>query len=331
MNLFFSSHEILITIIGTFSTLFSLLAGFGTAVYLIDKRFSPGEKIRNSLITISVILSVVLLFCVVQYVPDYLIDGKIDNIYLVEKNGNYRLTVRFTRKSSHGMSTVFSHRIKTYDLTDGRLLGSLNLAKRYYLDDYIIFGPFNNNAWGYSSQTGICLLDLFRPLIVADEDKIKKLNPFLGSNIQLMPGEKINCFDTITFGIYVYSENGTIYRIDPDLKAVLYKKPENRRKHDKKNCAVCRHNSLFRNDIANSSIGWRQDRHLETELLFIDKNNNILNRIDITKVFGEKSNLYTTARVNNKVLLFITNQRYTLKAVRTDPETGGVMGQVNYF
>jgi hypothetical protein len=331
MNLFFISHEILIILVGIFLTLFGLLAGFGAIVYLIDRRFSPGEKIRNRLIIISIILTVILLFCMVQYVPDYLIDGKIDNIYLVEKNGEYRLTVLFTRKGSHGMSTVYSHRIKTYDLKEGRLLGRLTLAKRYYIDDYAIFGPFNNNAWGYSVQTGISFLDLFKTSIIADENKIKKLNPVLGSNIQLFSVKKISNFDAVTFGIYVYSGNGAIYRIDPDLKAVLYNKSKNRAEHNKNKCAACRHNALFKGDIINTNTGWRQDKHIKNMLLFIGKNGKTLNKIDIIKMFGEKSNLYTTARVNNEVLLFITNGGYTLKTVRTDSETGAVLGQVKYF
>jgi hypothetical protein len=117
-------------------------------------------------------------------------------------------------------------RLKAYDLKSGEVLGSVQFFNRHYNHDYQMFPIFDNKAWGYSDKTGLQLLDLAKPAIIADQEEIFRLNPQLGEKISFnFYGEE---YDPLTNGLHVLAEDGRVYRIDTDLKAAAVDRVPNR-------------------------------------------------------------------------------------------------------
>jgi len=297
----------------------------------LTKRFKLSTKWDNRLTGVAIVLAAFTCFCVLFYIPGYFNDGKIKNIYITEIEDETRVVVWFTRiDSPAGVSTSYSHRIKSFNLRTGETTGRLTLAQDSPINDYHIFGPFNNNAWGYSQQTGISYLDLFDAKIISDDAGIVKRNPVLGDKIELRPGTESKCFDSVTFGIYVYAANGDIYLIDPDLKAIAKSDIRDQKTHDTKTCAVCIHEALLI-DISKSNVGWAFDEDSKQILSFKNKQGKELNRINLIEMFDEESRLYAAVHINNENLLFITRAGRTLTAIKSDPETGKILEQIEYF
>ena len=96
------------------------------------------------------------------------------------------------------------------------------MLKRYYDDDYRIYWLSSRYAWGYSRKTGIQLLDLVKPELVAEEKEILSRNPELGNSIKLLYEDYM--IDPYTHGIHVETKDKKIYRLDPDLTAKLVTK-----------------------------------------------------------------------------------------------------------
>lgn len=151
-------------------------------------------------------------------------DGRINQLYI--NDDPPRLAVWFTRTDSIELANYYAHRLKTFDLEKGTLLGRLDLAKWEGINDFELFGPFDGKAWGYSKKTGVRLLDLFQAKVLFSQEEILKRHPELAKPL------KAYAFDPQTNMLYMVAANGKFYGIYPDLKvlplrvdvAVLYPK-----------------------------------------------------------------------------------------------------------
>lgn len=298
----------------------------------ISKRFFSGSKGRSFLLGLAVFGAAISFYLLLMYVPDYLNDGQIEYTYLVKKNNETRLVVWFTREDTPaGMTEAYSHRIKCFDLDTGAQRGRLTLSRRYFYNDYRIYGPFHHFAWGYTAQSGMVYLDLFEASVVADEKDILKRNPMLGEKVRLTTGANGKRFDPVTFGLYVYTAKGDVYRINPDLNATHLRAIEKEKeKHVRQTCAVCQHMAQFI-DVKKTKNGWHWDDAPGEILRFISKDGRILNTIDVHAMFDDKTYLYAAARVKGEIWLFMTMKRYTLSAVRTEASTGKLIGKIDFF
>ena len=332
MSYFLDTYGIPFSFIGGFIALVILLITYCAIAEWISKRFRLNRKMQSALLGAAVFGAAISLYVLMLHVPDYLNDGRIRNIYIVEKSGDTRLVVWFIREDTPaGMTRVYSHRIKSFDLETGEPCGRLTLSRRYLFNDYTIYGPFDQFAWGYSGNNGMAFLDMFDAAIVADEQEILERNPVLGDKIRLTTGPDKKRFDPVSFGLYMYTANGDIYRIDPDLKASNVKtlNIENQ-VHDTASCAVCRHMSQFI-DIEKATSGWGYDGNPEGVLSYRDKNGRALNTISLYELFDDKRYIYAVARVKGETWLFATMNRYRLSAIRTEVGSGKILGIVDYF
>lgn len=247
MSYFFDTYGTPFMFIGGIVLLFILLAAYCTAADRVTRRFHLSPKTGAVFQGVAVFGAGSTLFLLMWYGPDYLNDGRVKNIYIVEKNDDVRLVVWFVREDTPaGMARVYSHRLKSYDIDTGECCARLTLSRRYRYKDYTIFGPFEQVAWGYSGQKGMAYLDVFDAESVADEKEILRRNPVLGDHVRLTQGPDGKRFDPVTLGLYVFTANGDIYRIDPDLKATHVETIDFENEvHDRSTCAVCRQMAQF--------------------------------------------------------------------------------------
>lgn len=332
MSYFLDTYEWPFVFIAGLIVLAVLLMAYCYLAYRTTKRLKSSSKWVSFSQVLAVLGAVISFFLFLCYGPDYLNDGRIEHIYLVEKNNHKRLVVWFTRKDTPaGMTWVYSHRIKSFDLDTGGQRGRLTLSRRYWPNDYRIFGPFDHFAWGYTHQNGMVYLDLFEADAVADEKDILKRNPELGGEVHLVTGKGARRFDPVTFGLYVYTANGDIYRINPDLKATNVRSIDtSKERHVKETCAACRHDAQFI-DIEKAKTGWVKSARDDAILRFTDKGGRTLNVINLHAMFDDRSYLYAAAHVRDEIWLFATMERYNLSAIRTDAHTGKLIGQIDYF
>ena len=332
MSYFLDTYGTLISFIGGFVVLVVLLIVYCTIADWISKRLRLNRKMQSILIGAAVFGAAISLYALILYAPDYLNDGRIRNIFIIEKNGDHRLVVWFVREDTPaGMTRVYSHRIKSFDLDTGEPRGRLTLSRRYLFNDYTIFGPFEEYAWGYSGHNGMVYLDMFEAIAVAREEEILKRNPVLGDKIRLTKGPNKKRFDPVSFGLYVYTANGGIYRLDPSLNATNVTTLDLEKQiHDRAACAVCRHMDQFI-DIEKATTGWGYDDKSEERLRYRDAGGRTLNTINLQALFDRKRHLYAVARVRDELWLFATMERYRLSAIRTEAGSGKILGIIDYF
>jgi len=141
-------------------------------------------------------------------------NGKIREIMIFNEDRVPRLTLWFERNRSIGRGMVCEQWLKSYDLQNGgKRLGSVILVNG---SDYRFYKSDSHIAWGHSHKTGIHLLDLAKPAVLAGEREFLKRNPQLGSRIKRYPE---NAYDPETNSFHVVAEDGQAYRMDVDLKA----------------------------------------------------------------------------------------------------------------
>jgi hypothetical protein len=137
-------------------------------------------------------------------------DGEINQLYIINDD-RPRLAVWFNRTDGLELADYYSHRLKTFDLEKGTLVGRLDLGKWENINDYELFGPFDGKAWGYSSKSGVRLIDLFQAKVLFNQEEIIKRNP------ELVRPLKAYAFDPLTRRLHVVTAKGKYYGIYPDL------------------------------------------------------------------------------------------------------------------
>jgi len=276
---------------------------------------------------------------------------KVKELYVFDQKGNPRLTVWLTTK------------LKTFDLETGKLIGELGLVWGRSARNYKIFGPFGNKAWGYVKKTGLVLLDMTKPSLIANEKDILKKNPQLGKVFRLIRGDYI--YDPVTHGIQVIGQDGGYFRINSDLnttplkrfayhyipKAEYWTFDQDRNSAGKilRRRGAPRLNSkkavllgpaiikeLNKKAVANNKV-WVL--HYSTMfgpydlfISYLNANGQELNKINLSKLLKDnKPKPIATLTRKNEILVFVTKSGYTLTALRTDPATGKLKGRIDYI
>jgi hypothetical protein len=222
MDYYLGYYQIHITWIGTvvcFILLFMMAYGIA---YIVEKRLKVKDRWWYKILLIVLFLPVPLL-CVLIPIElyNYLGDGKLHELYILHKDNKTRLVVWFAREGFVTMGSVYSHRLKSYDFETGKQIGCLDLAIDTGINNYKIFGLFDNNrTWGYRYGYGPELLDLYEPRVLFTLEDILRRNPQLGKIIRIAPSKYDYVFNPRTKGFKVVTAWGEIYEIGTDLKAV---------------------------------------------------------------------------------------------------------------
>lgn len=291
MHYFLNTYQTFLSFVLAFVSLIVFLFILLILTDTLEKILRLKKKWSWIPITISVFGSLILCFLTITNLPNYIIDGKITELYFLNNGQETRLIVWFTHTEDDNIAEVHSNRLKSFNLESGKKIDYLNLNKRYYLDDYEIYGPFDRYAWGYSKQTSANLIDLFDLEIIYNKDKIQELNPNLGS-----------IFEPIGDNFYNQKENSiTFYNAQGQFVKVLPDYPE-----EEKSDPVI--------SLRNKFIPQLEDT------------------LDIQNIFNhEKAHIFTTLSINDEILVFVTIGDYTLSALRIDPTSKKILGQIDYI
>ncbi len=183
----------------------------------LGKHFNLSDRIDKVLTIGFTMLTMYAGFWGIPKVLEPYNEGGIKELHILNEYSEPRLTVWFTRIYHNRTGSKFDQRLKTYDLHTGSVLGSAEMVKKSHSNDYRLFKSNRNKVWGYSGKSGVQLLDLATPELVAGEDELLNSNPQLGKKIKLYSGDDI--YDPETNGIHVVAADGQIYRLDVDLNA----------------------------------------------------------------------------------------------------------------
>lgn len=368
MNYFLNVYKLPILFLSFFLILIPFFYIFN---YLYDKLSNHFNFSKIWLIIFTlvyVIMSIILPILIVFKLHDFLSDGKITDIFILNKENETRLVVWFTRIDPANMIDVYTHRLKSFDIYNGRQFGKKNLVIRKHINDYDIWGPFDNNAWGYSKKTGIHFLDLFQPEILFTNKDILCKNPQLGSLIQIAPGSYNSVYDPISHELYIVNAKGIIYKIDTNLNAVFAGEVKKDKieyhknylqewiiediidseekiihissENISKNYRTFFSPSIIKNlneENINIDKTWimhrsSNDQDADCLISYIKDDGQEINRINIKEIFKNKrAEPCIILFHNGELYIFITIDGYTLSALRTDTEKGNILGRINYF
>ncbi len=209
MSYYLDAYDIAISIIASAVIFAVVLVVLLITADWANTRFGWENKKRTMLITLACLGAALSFYMALVPIPDYLNDGHFKNIYLVQKNDDVRLVVLYQREDEpSGFSEVYSHRIKSFDLKTGACCGRLSLTHHHVSNDFAIYGPFHEHAWGYSNKEGILFLDMYEAQLLADEASILEQLPELGREVHLTIGPTNTLFDPVTYGLYLSSASG---------------------------------------------------------------------------------------------------------------------------
>ena len=364
MNFFFLANYFTIFIAQVIIILFVVFA-----LLLLTLKYKHAlnfpQPIKDWLPLIEVLLSFLIMLTLSSLFYYHFTDGIVKELYIINSNGKTRLTVWLKRQYHFGhTSLVRSTRLKSYDLQSGENIGKADLTFWTYYRDYEIFEPFGAKAWAYSKRTGIALLDMAAPKIIADHKKILKLNPQLGGMVQPFYGDYF--YDPVSHGMQVKSRYGQYFRINPDLTATALKEfainyiP----KYDywsldyskEGEGKTLRHVSVSYNPLVkkplfigpkvlkelNKKFADRKTTWLlhysalydeyDTLLSYMDKNGQEIKRINLSKLLKFKNaKAYASFTQDSEILVFVSKGGASLSALRADPVSGEILGMIDYL
>jgi hypothetical protein len=339
------------------------------AIFILDKlraRLRISESVGKPVIFI--ILMAIFLGAI--FVPNalrsYVIDGNVEELFIIHENNNPLLIVRFSRPNYQRGSIVgYTHRIKTFELLSGNYLGRLEMAKSVHSYEYNIYGPFGTLAWGINSTTGLQLLDLARPALVAGEAEILAKNPQLGKKIRFVFVD--NIYDPVKHTIQAIAPDSRYFRIFPDLKAVAaqrYLRPYSPTPdYWSFSWAPGAERETVRYRYASKSPQAKKVEFISPKLVkelnpkalarkktwvkhqssflkgsdlllsYVDEHGQELNRINLNQALKEKKEVMAINSFSSEgeILLFVSRRGLTLSALRTDPNSGEILGKIDYF
>jgi len=313
MNYYLNKLKIPISILAIIILLILFIIIFLRILNFIDKYFQKFRSITDKIETIGFILCIFPIIFITILINDCLIDGRIRDIYFTEKNNQIHLTVWFTREDTPaGVATVYSHRLKSYDLIKGKQKGSLDLEWRYFHNGYCFFGPFENSkVWCYSyrHRNSIKIVDLYGPKLIADQKKILKLNPQLGKIIEIVPWDPKYQYNPLTNELYIACADGKIFGVDPQINIHPYKENE------------------INTNIKKEKISKTPD----SLFYYIDEKTKMLYNIDLTRAFKKGFKPLGVLPFNDDIYIFADKKGYSLTALRIDSNTGKIIDKINYF
>ena len=219
MNYFIYMHSIYLLIIRVFILAIIIVAVIAITLF-IDKYF----KLSEGIIIILLIVLGILGFLGGLFAWSKIIDavdlGGVKNIYIFNSKNYSQLAVWFTR--IHNAPRIpgvcyYDQRLTTFDMKTGKILNYIEMSKKDMNHDYRVLQISSNFAWGYSNKTGLQLLDIQKPELVADKNDILSHNNEIGDHIKLYHDDYV--IDPVTKGIHIRTKEYKTYRVDTDLKA----------------------------------------------------------------------------------------------------------------
>ena len=222
MNYYLGYYQTFLTFLATLVCFILLLWIVYRFYFFLQNRFKIEDKWWYKILSIIMFLSVPLLCVLIPiFLYTYLCNGKVNELYIYQKDNNTRLVVSFLQEGFVTMGSVYSHLLKSYDFKTGKRCGNVDLAIDTGPENYEIYGLIDNyRAWGYRYRYGVELLDLYEAKVLCDTEEILRRNPQLGDLIDIAPGKYDYVFNPRTKGIKVVTAWGEIYEIGTDLKAI---------------------------------------------------------------------------------------------------------------
>jgi hypothetical protein len=364
MLLFLKTWGTALFFLQIFVTLLIVL-GFAFLIEKLSRRIGLSEPIRKPLLFITIFITFLGLLFGARALSSYYFDGEIQELFILNGSKTARLCVRFARPNTRrGITVNYTHRLKTFDLLSGNFLGRLEMARATPNFEYSIYGPFGARAWGINSTTGLQLLDLAKPALIADEAEILAKNPQLGKKIRFVFVD--NIYDPDKHSIQAIAPDSRYFRITPDLKAVQIKrysrpysprvkywlfswvpgaKRQTVRHRYASGVATAKSVELISpkmvGELNPQELGrkkaWvthRSSSQKDSDLLlsYVDEHGQELIRINLSQLLkGKKVTAINTYSRKDEVLLFVSQYDITLSALRTDPNNGKILGRIDYF
>ncbi len=220
MNYFYYIHGKLLFFLGLFITLLCLASVF-FIVFKLSKRLKFIDKKFKLIMVPVVFIALFGSFFGFAKILDPFHQGGVKEIYIFNADGKSYLTTWLTRYHFKRFGADYDQRLETFELNSGKLLGIAQMVKRHYDDEYRIYWSGGDKAWGYSTETGIQLLDMQKPKVLATEQDILKQNS-IGKKIKLYSWG--SAYSPQQHALYVVAANGQYYRLGYNLKATPVKK-----------------------------------------------------------------------------------------------------------
>ncbi len=376
MNYFLNMHGGIVF----FTTLIIVFLAMGVVFFFclgLGKRFNLSERI-DKVFTVGCTMSIMLIgFWGTSKVLNNYNEGGINKLYILNQKSAPRLTIWFTKIHNKRLGADYNQHLKTYDLYTGEVLGSAEMVKKYHSNEYRLFKSNSNKVWGYSSKTGIQLLDLAKPELMAGEDDFLKWNPQLGKKIKLYSGDDI--YDPETNGIHVVTSDGQIYRLNVDMKASVVGYVPDQPSSEEEGLTFAKDwRFYYLDDDLGKHVHWKKTKcsaesvsllepkfvkelnksvHQKNKawvihksaiygksdplLSFVDPNGEERVRINLQQMFENEKALKVlgTYTRENEVFIFVSSGEtylrctdgFTLTALRADPQSGKMLGQIKYF
>ena len=332
MNHIFYQNTGLIVVLGGIpvGTVLLLASIFllGTVSNRLIDRFDLKGRVTTLLTTGVLIVCVVIALGSLYLAYERFVHGAIRYSYRVVRGDEERLVVWLTRtENPAGVATAYTQRYMSFDIDSGEEIDRMNAVRSASMNDYWIYGPFGTNLWAYCEKTGLLLLDLFQPAVIADTDDIMDRNPQLQPVIKVSSSRYEEFYDRQNHTFSVADARGEIYRVAPDLTIVSAREPVRRRPHRPGGDTWILRS--WKNMKQRSAKRWKVFG--KNTLVYQDASGRELNRIDLGGMFSPDTVPYTLLHRRHEILVLVTRDRYTLSAIRTDPETGKVLGTIDYF
>jgi hypothetical protein len=339
------------------------------AIFILEKLrtlLRIPESIGKPIIFILLMALLLASFYVPNAVRRHFLDGEIAELFILDETGTTLLSVRFVRPNYGRIGIInYTHRLKTFELLSGDFLGRLETAKSSHSYEYMLYGPFGTSAWGINATTGLQLLDLSKPSLIASEAEILAKNPQLGKKIRYVFVD--NIYDPVKHTIQAIAPDGRYYRIFPDLKTEqiehysrpIYATPDYwlfswvpgrerktiRHRHASPSSQTKKAEMISPKLIEELNpealarkkvwVKHRSSSAKDSDLLlsYVDEHGQELMHINLNKQLKEKKEVMAinTFSTKDEVLLFVSQQGLSLSALRTDPNSGKILARIDYF
>ncbi len=139
----------------------------------------------------------------------------IREVFIIETQENIRVGLWITKYHGKKAGADYEQFLHVFDLTTPGQSGSIRLEQKTHDNDYRLFRADENKAWGCSRKSGLMLIDLSQPSILAGQAQIVEKHPVLADGFKCLGyKEPVNPDQR---GLYLKTANGSLYRLMEDL------------------------------------------------------------------------------------------------------------------
>jgi len=218
MNYFLNMHSVIVFFI---TALFAFII-FGmiiSIIFWITNKIP--EKYAKVIFTVLGMIGLFSSFILVSKIKDPFYYGGIKELYVIDKENEPHICIWFIRVHSRKVGAVYDQRLKSYDMISGKPYKHIEMLHRYHDSEFRMFYTSGDKGWSYNRKTGLHFLDFYKPEIIADQQRILKENPQLGSSFKLYNSDYV--YNPYENAVYIKGENGQLFYLNTSLKAVPVK------------------------------------------------------------------------------------------------------------